>query len=441
MKVLLAAFLFYLPSIVLAAQPVKIIFWHSMAGNLGTALQDLVRDYNQSQHNYEIVLRYKGSYFETLNTMIAAFRANQQPDLVQIFEAGTATLTKPGGAIIPIYKIMQISGQSFNPKIFIPAIHDYYSDAQGRLLAMPFNASTTVMYFNRDAFVKAGLDPQHPPVTWPEVHQAAMKLLAAGYSCGFTTAWPSWTQIESFSAWHDIPLANQENGMQGNADAIDLTHPKLIYHIEQLAKWQEKRVFQYAGRADSAQVLFTNQHCPMLIQSSGAMASLKKLTRFKLGVAPLPYWPQFSGAPRTTLVGGGAIWALSGKSKAIYLGIADFVKYLAGSAVEYKWQVATGYLPITQHAYYLSKKHKYYKRHPGAEIAINELIQRKTSKNSRGLRLGNYARIRDINNEALESAWSGRMSVADALKRANLETNLVLERFKKIVVMQHEKTP
>lgn len=416
------------------AAPIKIIFWHSMTGNLGIALHELVNDYNQSQSRYRVILRYKGDYFETLNTMIAAFRANQQPDLIQVFEAGTATLTHPHGAIMPMYEVMKIAGETFHPEIFIPAIHDYYSDKRGRLLAMPFNASTAVMYFNKNAFIKAGLNPKKPPQTWPQVYRAAKRLLKAGYQCGFTTTWPSWIQIESFSAWHDLPLANHENGMQANADKLMLTNPTLVHHIDTLARWQSEHVFQYAGRADSAQVLFTNEHCPILFQSSGALVSLKKLTRFKVGVAALPYWPQRSLAPRTTLVGGGAIWAMSGKSTDVYFGIADFVKYLARARVEYKWQQATGYLPITQQAYEHSKSRNYYHDYPGAEIAIDELIKRKTTVNSRGLRLGSYARVRDIMNMALESAWAGSSSTQAALARANHEANLVLERFKKSAV-------
>ncbi len=101
----------------------------------------------------------------------------------------------------------------------------YYSDTQGQLLSMPFNSSTQVLYINKDAFKKAGLDPNRPPKTWPEVGDAAEKLKASGMACGFTTGWQSWVQLESFSAWHNMPFATKENGFGGLDTRLEFNGP------------------------------------------------------------------------------------------------------------------------------------------------------------------------------------------------------------------------
>src|SRR5262249_28011802 len=160
-------------------------------------------DFNASQSDYTIVPVYKGNYTETLTAAIAAFRANQAPAIVQVFEVGTATMMAAKGAVYPVYQLMADEGQPFDPKSFLAAVTGYYSDTQGNMLSMPFNSSTPVLYYNKTAFQKAGLDPNTPPKTWPEVEDFSKKIIASGAAkCGFTTGWPSWVQLENFSALH-----------------------------------------------------------------------------------------------------------------------------------------------------------------------------------------------------------------------------------------------
>lgn len=420
--------------ILFAANPapkrISITFWHSMAGTLGVDVKKITDEFNQSQTKYKVIPIYKGNYPEALTSTVAAFRAGKQPDIVQIFEVGTATMIHPKGVIVPVYKLMRNAGIELKASAFIPAIASYYSNVNGQLLAMPFNSSTPVMYYNKTDFAKAGLDPNKAPKTWPQMKTVSEKLLKAGFKCGFTTAWPSWIQMEAFSAWHNLPFATDSNGFASLNAKVIFNNPVLIHHISTLAKWQKLRIFQYGGREDNAESLFTSGQCVMLMESSGSRSGLVQNTKFKVGVAPIPYWPNVKGAPQTMLIGGASIWALSGHSKAVYQGIAEFFKFLSQPKIQAWWQQATGYLPVTNKAYALSQAQGYYKKNPGALVAIKELENKPPTPNSRGIRLGNYSQIRVINDQALESIWAGAANPTQALDDAVKHDNDLLRRFK-----------
>ena len=147
----------------LAALPARaqteITWWHSMTGALGERVNELADGFNASQKEYKVVPVYKGSYPESMTAAIAAYRAGNAPDIVQVFEVGTATMMSAKGAIKPVYQLMKDSGLKFDPKAYLSAVAGYYSDRHGNMLSLPFNSSTPVFYINKDAFKKAGLDP------------------------------------------------------------------------------------------------------------------------------------------------------------------------------------------------------------------------------------------------------------------------------------------
>ncbi|MBS0343151.1 MAG: extracellular solute-binding protein, partial [Proteobacteria bacterium] len=187
----------------------EIQWWHSMSGPLGEWVNDLAKQYNASQKEYKVVPTYKGQYDESMTAAIAAFRAGNAPDILQVFEVGTATMMASKTAIKPVAEVMNMGGAKFDPSVYVPAVAGYYTAPNGQMLSFPFNSSTTIFYYNKDAFKAAGLDPEKAPTTWPEVMAAADKLKASGHKCPFTTSWMSWTQLESFSAWHNTLYATQ----------------------------------------------------------------------------------------------------------------------------------------------------------------------------------------------------------------------------------------
>ena len=252
-------------------------WWHAMSGQLGRQLEKLADDFNATQSEFRIVPAYKGNYTETVTAAIFAFRSRSQPAIVQVNEIATATMMAAKGATYPVYELMRDEAEGFSPAAYLPAVAGYYTDIGGNMLSFPFNASTPILYYNKDLFRAAGLDPDVAPKTWPEVGAAAKRLRAAGAPCGFTTAWPSWIHIENFSAFHNLPIATRANG-QGGLDAVlTFNNPLVVRNVAQLAEWQTTKVFDYSGRATSAEPRFQKGECGIFIGSSATRADVRRL--------------------------------------------------------------------------------------------------------------------------------------------------------------------
>ncbi|MEP6791303.1 MAG: extracellular solute-binding protein, partial [Ramlibacter sp.] len=236
----------------------EIQWWHSMGGALGEWVNDLAKDFNASQKDYKIVPTFKGSYDESMTAAIAAFRAGNAPNILQVFEVGTATMMASKGAIVPVAEVMKKAGVTFDPNAYVPAVAGYYTAPNGQMLSFPFNSSTPVFHYNKDAFKAAGLDPEKPPTTWPEVALAAAKLKASGHKCPFTTSWISWTQLESFSAWHNVLYATKNNGFGGLDTRLVFNTPLHVRHIENLANMAKQGLFIYKGRNNAADATFVS---------------------------------------------------------------------------------------------------------------------------------------------------------------------------------------
>jgi len=411
-----------------AQAQVEIQWWHAMGGALGEWVNDLAKGFNDSQKEYKVTPTFKGGYPETLTAGIAAFRAGNQPDILQVFEVGTATMMASKGAIVPVGKVMKDSGLKFDPAAYVPAVAGYYTAPNGQMLSMPFNSSTTIFYYNKDAFKAAGLDPNKPPVTWAEVALAAAKLKAAGQKCPFTTSWISWTQLESFSAWHNVEFATKGNGMNGADAKLTFNTPLHVRHIQDLENMAKQGLFVYKGRDNKADVTFPSGECAMITASAGLLGAIKKNAKFDFGVAPLPYYQDIAGAPQNTVIGGASLWVMAGKPADHYKGVASFFNYLSSPEVQSASHKRTGYLPITTAAFKLTEQSGFYKENPGADVAVNQMI-RKTTDKSRGIRLGNFLQIRTIIDEELEQVWGGKKGAKEALDEAVKRGNEQLERF------------
>ncbi|WP_080901135.1 sn-glycerol-3-phosphate ABC transporter substrate-binding protein UgpB, partial [Rhodopseudomonas palustris] len=362
-------------------------WWHAMYGQLGRELEKLAADFNASQSDYQVVPSYKGNYTQTVTAAIFAFRSRSQPAIVQVNEIATATMMAAKGAVYPVFELMHDEHEEFSPAAYLPAVTGYYTDIDGNMLSFPFNASTPILYYNKTLFRAAGLDPEAPPTTWPEVGAAAKRLLAAGAPCGFTTAWPSWVNIENFSAYHNLPLATKANGMGGMDAVLTFNNPTVVRHVAQLAEWQKTKAFDYSGRATAAEPRFQNGECGIFIGSSATRADILANSKFEVGYGRLPFWPDVAGAPQNTIIGGATLWVLRGRPGAEYKGVAKFFAYLSRPEVQAAWHQHTGYLPITQAAYDLTRAQGFYQNHPGTAISIEQITLKPPTENSKGLRL------------------------------------------------------
>ncbi len=417
----------------LAAQAqTEIQWWHSMTAVNNEWVNDLAKQFNESQKDYKIVPTFKGSYDESMTAAIAAFRSGNAPHVLQVFEVGTATMMASKGATVPVAKVMKDAGADFNPAGYIPAVAAYYTAPDGQMLSMPFNSSTTVFYINKDAFKKAGLDAEKPPATWPEVFDAAKKLKASGHGCPMTLAWMGWTQLESFSAWHNVEFATEKNGLSPNGykARLKINSPLHVKHIDNLAQAAKNGEFVYKGRGPAAQASFTSGECAMIQTSSGFYGDVAKNAKFAYAIAPLPYYPDVKGAPQNTVIGGASLWVMAGKKAEEYTGVAKFFEFLSQTKVQAASHQRTGYLPITMAAYELTDKSGFYQKHPGTDVAVNQMV-RKVTDNSRGIRLGNYVQIRAIEDEEMEQVWAGKKTAKEALDAMVSRGNELLARFEK----------
>ena len=409
--------------------PVEIQWWHAMTSVNNELVNKIAEDFNNSQGAYKVVPVYKGSYAETMNAAIAAYRAGNAPDIVQIFEVGTATMMAAKGAIKPVYQLMADAGEKFDPQAYLPTVTSYYSTGDGKMLSLPFNSSTAILYYNKDAFKKAGLDPATPPKTWPEMFAAAKKIQAAGYPCGFTTSWLSWIQIEQFSAWHNLPLATKANGMEGSDTVLEFNNPIVARHIRNLAEAEKDRSFDYGGRTMEPDQKFVTGECGMTLNSSGFWGIAKANARFPFGMGVLPYYPDVTGAPQNSIIGGASLWVMGGKKLEEYNGVAKFFTFLSQTQLQVQLHEQTGYLPITKAAYAAVKESGFYNENPGREIPVIQMTSKPPTENSRGLRLGNLVQIRDVIAEELEGAFAGKESAQEALDNAVKRGNATLRQF------------
>jgi len=416
------------------AKPVTINWWHAMRSARGKIVETMIQEFNASQSEYKVVGTNKGNYDETMNAGVAAFRAKKQPHMLQVFEVGTQTMMM-SGAIYPVYKLMEDAKIDVDWSRYLQAVLSYYMNADGNLMSMPFNSSTPIMYYNVDMFKKAGIAPlsKTEPITWDELGEITKKIVSADIaSAGMVTAWQSWTQIENYSAIHNIPFASKANGYEGLDCELEINNPMVVNHITRLKSWADDNRFMYGGQKyQGPKSEFIAQNVAVYIDSISGIAKLKKAVKdFKWDAAPLPVEANTKKL-QNSIIGGASIWVLNGHTDAEYKGVATFLKFLAGNKMQEYWHKETGYFPITIDAYESLKSKGYYDKNPLQEVGIHQLNRAIPTKISRGLRLGYFVQIRNIINEELEQVWNGKKSPQEAMDNAVKRSNVQLKTFAK----------
>jgi sn-glycerol 3-phosphate transport system substrate-binding protein len=417
-------------------QPVELQFWHGLTQPLGGMLEQIAADYSASQSRYRVVASFRGTYPETMVAAIAAFRAGQAPHIVQMFEVGTGTMMAAGRAVKPVHELLAETGVQIPFDDYLPAVRGYYSLADGRMMSMPFNSSTAIVFYNKDAFRRANLNPDQFPETWEGVERAARAMKAAGIECPMTTAWPTWTQVEQFSAIHNIPLASQGNGFGGLNAELRINNPTLVKHFTNLVNWQREGLFRYGGRDGAGDALFPSGQCAMIFGSSGLRARVQREAQFQWATAMLPFYE--GTTPINGIIGGASFWAMNrgpnaARSAEENRGIAEFFAWLARPEVVRKWHVDTGFLPVRVSVFRALEGEGFYAQNPGADIPIRQLLRGggNMTENSMGIRLGGFVEIRTIMQEELERAFQGQQTAAQALENAQNRGNAVLRNFER----------
>jgi sn-glycerol 3-phosphate transport system substrate-binding protein len=407
----------------------EIEFWHAFTGRLGELVDAQVETFNGMQSDYKVTASHKGNYSETLNAGIAAFRAGEQPDILMVFEVGTATMMAAKGAVKPVFEVMADAGADFDPDGYIGAVKGYYTSNEGQMLSLPFNSSTPVLWVNRDALEAAGVDPDTDLSTWEQVGDVLTAVKDAGSTCPLTTAWQSWIHLENLSAYHNVPFATQANGFGGTDTELAFNDALQVKHIQTMGDWAKDGKFMYAGRRNEGGANFRAGECALFTESSAGYAGIKSEASFDFDVRPLPYWAGTEGAPQNTIIGGASLWVMEGQSDEEYKGVAEFLNFLSSAEIQAKWHQDTGYLPITQAAADLTREQGFYEENAGTDVAVKQMTMNEPTDNSKGLRLGNFDQIRTIIDEELEAVWAGDKDAQAALDTAAERGNELLRRF------------
>jgi sn-glycerol 3-phosphate transport system substrate-binding protein len=390
--------------------------WHSMSGARGGEFERLVARFNASQAQFRVVATYKGAYDEAAVEAVTARRMRRAPHIVQASELGGAFLLEQKGVARPLWQVMADAGAVLRPEPALAGVEELI-DAEGRLIALPLGRATPVLYYNRDAFRIAMLDPAKPPATWYEMVPTLAALIASGSDCALTMAWPASTLLENMAAWHNQAFAT---------DRLMFNNRLAVRWVSTLATWQKSGYFTYSGRRGEAEARFVAGECALLAASSADHDELRSRARFDLGIAQFPYYDDFDGAPLNTLASGAALWVMGGRPAADYAGVARFLAFFARPEVQAEWHQRTGLVPLTAAAYELTRKTGFYAAQPGREIPVRQLLLRGTP-NWKSLRLGQFPKLRSIIDEELESTWQRGKSPLDALNAAVTRGNAFLD--------------
>ena len=392
-------------------------WWHAMAGANNEVVEQLAKEFNDSQTDYKVVPVFKGTYPEALNAGIAAFRAKTAPAILQVFDAGSGVMMAAEGAIVPAATVLEKGGYKFDKSQYLPGIVSYYSKPDGTMLSFPYNSSSPILYYNKDIFKKAGLDTEKPPKTWPDVFDAAKKIKTSGAAaCGLTSTWLTWIQTENLAAWNNVAYGTNENGLGGTDVTLQFNSPLFVKHFQAIADLAKDGTFRYGGRTSEAKQLFTSGECGILTESSGGLGDIVK-SKMNYGIGQLPYY-EGEGRPQNTIPGGASLWVFAGKTDAEYKGVAEFFHFLSQTKIQARLHQVSGYMPVTMAAYEETKKSGFYEQHPGTETPILQMMGKAPTANSKGVRLINLPQVRDIMNEEFEAMLAGKEDAKTALDKA-----------------------
>jgi sn-glycerol 3-phosphate transport system substrate-binding protein len=402
----------------MAQAQTEITWWHAMTGANSEVVEKIASDFNASQSDYKLMPVFKGTYPETLNAGIAAFRAGQAPDIMQVFDVGTGVMMGAEGAVMPVADVLTNAGMTFDKSAYLPGIVAYYSKADGTMLSFPYNSSSPITYYNKDIFKKAGLDENTPPKTWDEVWTMAKKIKESGAApCGYTSTWLTWIHLENFAAWNNVSYATQSNGLEpGAVPELKINAPIFVNHFQAIADLAKDGTFKYGGRTSEAKQIFLAGECGIFTESSGGLGDIVK-SGMNYGIGQLPYDTAGAG-PQNTIPGGASLWVMGGKSEETYKGVAAFFSYISKVEVQEYLHQTSGYLPVTMEAYEATKASGFYDKNPGRETPITQMMGKAPTENSKGVRLPNLPQIRDIENEEFEKMLSGEQTAQQALDNA-----------------------
>ncbi len=402
-------------------QPVEV--WHALNPAHRAVFESLVARFNREQDDVEVRLQHAASPGELQSGLAQALESGSPPHLVQLPDNHAPEAVAKQNRILPMHELM---ARYPVPDLqwFLPQTTSFVRDSRGRLLALPLMAEVPVMFYNRDLFAQAGLDPDQPPSTWRDLQVSLLNLQAAGAKCPYATSHMAWVHQENLAVINNQPFASRNNGLDGGNVQLLVKDMLHVRHMALMTSWARSKLFVVATVDDAADELFAKGQCAVLSSGTGAWASLVDAP-FSTGVAPLPIYTESTKEAGAPLVGGSSLWATAGHPDAEQKAMASFIAWLATPTVAAEWHQRTGFLPLTDAAARAADV-SFYNRIPGAQQVVQNL-QQTPGQHSRGARLSQYPRVLAILNEETWAALTGAKppmkAQVDAVQRASTALN------------------
>ena len=411
---------------------VKVTFWHAMGGVAGEAVDRLVQRFNSSQDRVEVEAVYQGSYDDALQKLRAA--GPEGPTIMQVYEIGSRFMID-SGMITPMQNFIDADG--FSTEDFEPNILGYYT-FDGRLYSMPFNTSTPIVYYNKDAFREVGLDPEQPPRTFEEFKEYARKLtVTQGGETrhGASIALYGWF-FEQFLAVQGAHYVDNDNGRSARATKAIINSPEGERFVNWLKEMVDEGVAINLGRRTAeTQAAFSSGRVAMTMDSTAALGNILAGVgdKFEIGTA---FLPRPEGANGGVIIGGASLWITNTRPLKEQWAAWEFVKWLTRPVVQAEWSIATGYFPIRKAAYDEQILKDWHAQRPQFITAIEQLRSSPLTTVTQGAVIGTFPQARQIVEAAMESVILGQATASEALAKAAEEITKGIEDYNRTTQAQ-----
>jgi sn-glycerol 3-phosphate transport system substrate-binding protein len=400
-----------------AAEPVQLSFWYpvDLGGGLAKVIDGLVGDFNRAHPDIQVTATYTGNYEVTLQKMQASKLAGTLPD-VAVTEISSVPVLAALAAAQPVDELIDSSGgkkflDRFWPSMLLNCTYG------GKVYGVPFQRSTPVMYYNKDAFREVGLDPEKPPVTWDELISVAQKLTTRKGER--TTRWGIELPLEAFNwFYYALTYANGGETLSTDGTKVLWDEPK---NIEALQFWHDlvnkyKVTPAYTPWNDGPQE-FAAGKTAMVWHSTGSQAFMRQNVKFHWGLGRIPRHTQF-GPPS----GGGNMLMYAtdpGRKKAAW----TFITWMSEAPQAARWSIASGYLATNIASWELPEMQALIKEHPEVLVTKAQLADAKAEPAS-----AKYAPARDILNALIKDVLANKASLVPATKQAVEQANAAMAR-------------
>ena len=405
------------------AMAVDLEFYFPVAvgGKAADTIQELTDEYLAEHEGVNIDAVYSGSYTDTVTKALTASRGGKPPQLSVILSVDMFTLIDED-VIIPFDELIETEEDKAWLASFYPAFMEN-SQTGGKTYGIPFQRSTPVLYWNKEAFAEAGLDPETPPSNWEETIEMGKKLVKKDDG-GNVTQWGVRIPSSGFPYWLFQGLTTQNEAILANSDGneTNFDDPKVVEALEYLVGLSTEHEVMAPGIIEwgATPKAFFEGQTAMMWTSTGNLTNVRDNAPFDFGVGLLPAHKRY-GAP----TGGGNFYIFRDSSDEQKKAAFEFVKWITSPEQAAKWSIATGYVAPSAAAWETQEMADYAKDFPPALIARDQLeyavAELSTYENQR---------VTSIFNDALAAAITGSKTPAEALAEAQEKADAVLEVYR-----------